>query len=740
MAKKTKTTETPIPEAKPVKEKAPKAKTEKAKPEVAAPAKKAVKAKPAPAEKAATATPKAVKAKAAPAEKAATTNKPKAVKAKAAEPVVAAPAPVLKAVEPYSRFTDFDISLFKSGKHFKLYEKFGSHVVEYNGVVGTYFAVWAPNAQYVAVIANFNGWNRGSHSLNARWDSSGIWEGFIPNIGVGETYKYYIKSSTGEDLEKADPFALRWEVPPSTASIVADTYYEWRDADWMTNRHEHNALDKPYSVYEVHLGSWARSLESPDEFLTYTQLAHKLVPYVKEMGFTHVEFMPIMEHPFYPSWGYQISGYFAAASRYGSPQELMFLIEEFHKAGIGVILDWVPSHFPGDIHALYKFDGTHLYEHEDMRKGFHPDWKSYIFNYGRNEVRAFLISNALFWLDRYHADGLRVDAVASMLYLDYSRKHGEWEPNIYGGNENLEAISFLKEFNEAVYSHFPSVQTIAEESTSFTGVSRPVYLGGLGFGMKWMMGWMHDTINYFKEDPINRKYHHNEITFSTIYAFTENFMLPFSHDEVVYGKGSMLRKMPGDEWQQFANLRLMYSYMFTHPGTKLLFQGAEFGQGDEWNFSQSLQWHVLEYPNHVGMSETVKALNHLYRDEPALYEKAFDFSGFEWIDGGNANDSILVYRRMGHNSKDDLVIILNMTPVPRYNYRIGVPAAGSWKEIFNSDATKLWGTGIINYDAVKTDAEKWHGKDNSINITIPPLAAIVFKKLTDAPAKYELKR
>jgi 1,4-alpha-glucan branching enzyme len=722
MAKKTTITDTPIPETKPVKEKkAPKAKTEKAEPEAAAPAKKAPKAKPAPAEKVAT-------------------SKPNAVKAKTAEPVVAAPAPVLKAVEPYSRFTDFDISLFKSGKHFKLYEKFGSHVVEHNGVVGTYFAVWAPNAQYVAIIANFNGWNRGSHSLNARWDSSGIWEGFIPNIGVGETYKYYIKSSTGEDLEKADPFALRWEVPPSTASIVADTFYEWRDADWMTNRHEHNALDKPYSVYEVHLGSWARSLESPDEFLTYTQLAHKLVPYVKEMGFTHVEFMPIMEHPYYPSWGYQISGYFAAASRYGSPQELMFLIEEFHKAGIGVILDWVPSHFPGDIHALYRFDGTHLYEHEDMRKGFHPDWKSYIFNYGRNEVRAFLISNALFWLDRYHADGLRVDAVASMLYLDYSRKQGEWEPNIYGGNENLEAISFLKEFNEAVYSHFPSTQTIAEESTSFTGVSRPVYLGGLGFGMKWMMGWMHDTIDYFHEDPIHRKYHHNEITFSTIYAFTENFMLPFSHDEVVYGKGSMLRKMPGDEWQQFANLRLMYSYMFTHPGTKLLFQGAEFGQGDEWDYSKSLQWHVLEYANHQGMSETVKALNHLYRDEPALYEKAFDFTGFEWIDGGNANDSILVYGRMGYDSKNDLVIILNMTPVPRYNYRIGVPAAGSWKEIFNSDAKKLWGSGIINYDAVKSDAERWHGKANSINITIPPLGAVVFKKLPDAPAKYELKR
>ncbi|QEM11777.1 1,4-alpha-glucan branching protein GlgB [Mucilaginibacter rubeus] len=760
MAKKTTQTENPLPEAKPVKETkaVTKVKADKVTPETGSPEpKKAAKTKAVAAEKpAATAKAKTVatekpaataKAKTVAAEKPAavkkapTPAKAKAVKAEKPAETTPVQQPVkLKAVEAYSRFTDFDISLFKSGKHYKLYEKLGSHVVEYQGVVGTYFAVWAPNAQYVSVIGNFNGWNRGSHSLNARWDSSGIWEGFIPNIGVGETYKYFINSSSGEDLEKSDPFALRWELPPRTASIVADTYYEWKDQDWMKNRQEHNGLDKPYSVYEVHLGSWARNWESPDEFLTYTQLAEKMVPYVKEMGFTHVEFMPIMEHPYYPSWGYQVSGYFAAASRYGTPQELMYLIEEFHKAGIGVILDWVPSHFPGDIHALYRFDGTHLYEHADSRKGFHPDWKSYIFNYGRNEVRAFLISNALFWLDRYHADGLRVDAVASMLYLDYSRKHGEWEANMYGGNENLEAISFLKEFNEAVYSHFPSAQTIAEESTSFTGVSRPVYLGGLGFGMKWMMGWMHDTIGYFKEDPIHRKYHHNEITFSTIYAFTENFMLPFSHDEVVYGKGSMLRKMPGDEWRQFANLRLMYSYMFTHPGTKLLFMGAEFGQGDEWDFSRSLQWHVLQYPNHRGISETVKALNHLYRDEPALYEKAFAFDGFEWVDGGNANDSILVYRRKGHDSKNDLMIVLNMTPVIRRDYRIGVPAAGKWKEIFNSDQEKYWGSGIINYDALSTEPVKWHGKAQSIKITIPPLAAVVFKLSPDVPAKYELKK
>lgn len=684
---------------------------------------------------------KPVKAKKAAAPKAAAEKavspKPKAVKA---AKTVKAEATVLKAVEPYSKFTEFDISLFQSGKHYRLYDKFGSHVVEHNGVVGTYFAVWAPNAQHVAVIGNFNGWNRGSHPLYIRWDTSGIWEGFIPNVGNGETYKYYIKSSTGEDLEKSDPFALRWEVAPLTASIVADTFYEWKDADWMKTRYEHNALDKPYSVYEMHVGSWARGLESPDEFLTYNQLADKLVPYILEMGFTHVELMPIMEHPYYPSWGYQITGFFAAASRYGTPQQLMYLIEKLHQAGIGVILDWVPSHFPGDAHALYKFDGTHLYEHADPRKGFHPDWKSYIFNYGRNEVRAFLISNALFWLDRYHADGLRVDAVASMLYLDYSRNHGEWEQNIHGGNENLEAISFLKEFNEAAYSHFPDTQTIAEESTSFTGVSRPVYSGGLGFGMKWMMGWMHDTIKYFASDPIYRKYHHNQITFSLIYAFTENFMLPFSHDEVVYGKKSMLRKMPGDEWQQFANLRLLYSYMFTHPGTKLLFMGCEFGQDEEWNFQYSLDWHLLEYANHQGIKEIVKALNQLYKNEPALYEKAFEAGGFEWVDGGNANDSILIYNRKGNDAANDLVIVLNMTPNTHHGFRVGVPAKGKWEEIFNSDAKNFWGSGVANTGALNTETVNWHGRENSINITVPPLAAVLFKKKKITPPKYELKK
>ena len=663
--------------------------------------------------------------------------KPKVEKPSKSEEIAA---PVLKAVEAYSRFTEFDISLFKAGKHYKLYEKFGAHVVDYKGVIGTYFAVWAPNAQYISVIGDFNGWDRGSHPLNVRWDASGVWEGFIPNIGVGETYKYYIKSLTGEDLEKSDPFALRWEVAPLTASLVEDTYYEWQDTDWMANRYGHNLLNRPYSVYEMHVGSWARSPESPDVFLTYTQLADKLIPYVLEMGFTHVEFMPIMEHPYYPSWGYQITGFFAASSRYGSPRELMQLIEKLHQAGIGVILDWVPSHFPGDAHALYKFDGSHLYEHADPRKGFHPDWKSYIFNYGRNEVRSFLISNAIFWLDRYHADGLRVDAVASMLYLDYSRNYGEWEQNIYGGNENLEAISFLKEFNEAVYSHYPDVQTIAEESTSFTGVSRPVYTGGLGFGMKWMMGWMHDTIKYFSTDPLYRKYKHGDLTFSLIYAFTENFMLPFSHDEVVYGKGSMLNKMPGDEWQKFANLRLLYGYMFTHPGTKLLFMGSEFGQGGEWNYQNSLDWHLLQYPSHQGIKEVVKGLNHLYRNEPALYEKGFEYDSFEWIDGGNTNDSILVYTRKGHDRENDLLIVLNMTPITHSSYRIGVPAKGQWTEIFNTDEKRFWGSGMGNHAPVATEAVNWHGRANSISITIAPLSACIFKIFDNLPPVYELTK
>lgn len=640
--------------------------------------------------------------------------------------------PLTKAETPdaaawYSRFTDFDISLFKSGKHYKLYEKLGSHVVSHEGVSGTYFAVWAPNASLVCVEGNFNGWNRASHPMQVRWDASGIWEIFIPGLSNGEVYKYFIRSNSGESLEKADPFALRWEEPPSTASIVWDTWYEWDDAAWMKSRHEKNALNKPMSVYEMHFGSWARSLESPDEFLSYRQMAMELIPYLKETGFTHVEFLPLMEHPFYPSWGYQISGYFAATSRYGTPQDLMFLIEQLHENDIGVILDWVPSHFPGDEHGLYRFDGTHLFEHSDMRKGFHPDWKSYIFNYGRNEVKSFLISNAIFWLERYHADGLRVDAVASMLYLDYSRKEGEWIPNEHGGRENLEAISFIREFNEAVYSNFPDVQTIAEESTAFSGVSRPTYQGGLGFGMKWMMGWMHDTLDYFGKNPVHRKYSHDRITFSTVYAFTENFMLPFSHDEVVHGKGSLLNRMPGDEWQKFANLRLLYLYMFTHPGTKCLFMGNEIGQTSEWNFDRSLDWHLLEYAPHLGIKETVTALNALYRSEPALYEKSFESGGFEWIEGGDAENSVLVYTRKGNNPADDLLVILNMTPVPRKAWRIGLPAEGKWKVILNSDDLHFYGSGLDIDQLIISEKIAWHGKTQSGLMYLPPLGGLVLK-------------
>ena len=627
----------------------------------------------------------------------------------------------------YSRFSDFDISLFKAGKHYKLFEKLGSHVVDHKGTSGTYFAVWAPNATRVFVEGNFNSWNKASHPMQIRWDESGIWEIFIPGIKSGEVYKYFIQSNSGEHLEKADPFALRWEEPPSTASIVWDTWYEWSDSSWMKSRYDFNSLNKPMSVYEMHFGSWVRSPESPDEFLSYRQMAEKLIPYLLETGFTHVEFLPLMEHPFYPSWGYQITGYFAATSRYGTPQDLMYLIEQLHLSGIGVIMDWVPSHFPGDEHGLYRFDGTHLFEHEDMKKGFHPDWKSFIFNYGRNEIKSFLISNAIFWLDRYHADGLRVDAVASMLYLDYSRKEGEWIPNKNGGRENLEAISFIKEFNEAVYSHFPDVQTIAEESTAFSGVSRPTFTGGLGFGMKWMMGWMHDTLDYFGKDPVHRKYNHQRITFSTVYAFTENFMLPFSHDEVVHGKGSLLDRMPGDEWQKFANLRLLYFYMFTHPGTKCLFMGCEFAQSAEWNFNQSLDWHLLEYAPHQGIKATITALNKLYRSEPALYEKSFDSGGFEWIEGGDAENSVLVYSRKGNNPVDDLLIVLNMTPVPRKAWRIGLPSEGIWCLILNSDDLQYYGSGLFKEQNVISEEIFWHGKAQSGIMNLPPLAGLVFK-------------
>lgn len=628
----------------------------------------------------------------------------------------------------FSLLTDFDIHLFRSGKHFKLHEKLGSHLMKFNGKSGAYFAVWAPNAKSVSVIGNFNYWDAGTHKLNPRWDESGIWEGFFPGIEKGEAYKYAIHSITGELLEKADPFALYCEPPPLTASIVWQPEYKWHDEKWLSKRREAPpGTPKPYSVYEIHIGSWKKVLRDNNRSLNYGELARDLVSYVKDMGFTHVEFLPVMEHPFFGSWGYQLTGYFAPTSRFGPPEDFMYLVDCFHQAGIGVILDWVPSHFPGDAHGLYNFDGTHLYEHADPRKGFHPDWKSYIFNYGRNEVRSFLISNALFWLEQYHADGLRVDAVASMLYLDYSRKAGEWIPNEYGGNENLEAVNFLKEMNEAVYGSIPDAITIAEESTSWPGVSRPTYLGGLGFGQKWMMGWMHDTLNFFGKDPVHRKYHQNEITFSLMYAFTENFMLPLSHDEVVHGKGSLIGRMPGDEWQRFANLRLLYGYMFTHPGTKLLFMGGEFAQTSEWNHNYSLDWHLLDFDLHKGIQELVKDLNVFYKEQKALYRYAFDHRGFQWVDYSDRENSVIIYQRQSDAREEMLIVICNFTPAVRNHYRVGVPFRGYWKEVLNTDDRRYQGSGLLNSGLLTTSPVKFHGRDYSVTISLPPLAVTVLK-------------
>ena len=641
--------------------------------------------------------------------------------------------------EHFSLLTDYDVHLFKSGKHFKLYEKLGAHLSTHKGQAGTYFAVWAPNARNVSVIGNFNNWNNNDHKLSPRWDESGIWEGFFSGIGKGEAYKYAILSNTGEYLEKADPFAFYAEIAPATASIIWDHDYKWTDKSWMAERKKNSSAPKPYSVYEVHLGSWRRKIEDGNRSLSYKELADELVYYVKEAGFTHVEFLPVMEHPFFGSWGYQLTGYYAPTSRFGNPQEFMFLVDALHKAQIGVILDWVPSHFPGDVHGLYKFDGTNLYEHADPRKGFHPDWSSYIYNYGRNEVRCFLISNALFWLDVFHADGLRVDAVASMLYLDYSRKAGEWIPNQYGGNENLEAISFLKEFNEVVYGSFPDAITIAEESTAWPSVSKPTYLGGLGFGQKWMMGWMHDTLHYFKLDPVHRKYHQDEITFSIIYAFTENFMLPLSHDEVVHGKGSLFGRMPGDDWRKFANLRLMYSYMFTHPGTKLLFMGGEFGQTGEWNHDRSLDWDSLNGNTmHQGVLKVVKALNALYKTEKSLYQYGFDGRGFEWSDYSDRENSVIIYIRKADDKEDLLMVICSFTPETRQHYRVGVPYRGTWKEIFNSDNYDFGGSGVKNEGLLHTTPVKFHQKDYSVSLTLPPLGCIVLK-LNEEIAEFEIE-
>jgi 1,4-alpha-glucan branching enzyme len=627
-----------------------------------------------------------------------------------------------------SALTEHDIYLFKEGNHFKLFEKLGAQVAAVDGVPGVQFGVWAPNAESVSVLGDFNGWNDSSHELKPRWDGSGIWEGFIPNLTPGAIYKYLIRSKENNyRAQKGDPFAFHWETPPKSGSIVWDLAYEWGDNDWMATRKDPNSLDSPMSIYEVHLGSWRRSPEEGSRSLTYREMAPLLAEYVQQMGFTHVEFLPVMEHPFYGSWGYQTIGYFAPTSRYGTPQDFMYLVDHLHQHGIGVILDWVPSHFPTDEHGLAYYDGTHLYEHADPRRGFHPDWKSYIFNHGRNEVRNFLISSALFWLEKYHVDGLRVDAVASMLYLDYSRKDGEWSPNQYGGREDLEAISFLRRFNEMTYETFPDTQTVAEESTDWPMVSRPAYVGGLGFGLKWNMGWMHDTLVYITKDPVHRKYHHNELTFSIWYAFYENFVLPLSHDEVVHGKGSLLGKMPGDDWQKFANLRSLFGYMYGHPGKKLLFMGGEFGQWNEWYHETSLDWHLLEYDTHKGLQRWVIDINRLLKSEPALYRKDFSNDGFEWLDLHDWGSSTISFLRKSGDPSDTVLVACNFTPVPRENYRVGVPGDGFWEELLNSDAVDYGGSGMGNKGGVMAEPVPSHGREFSVVLTLPPLATVFLR-------------
>ncbi|MGH7477406.1 MAG: 1,4-alpha-glucan branching protein GlgB [Longimicrobiales bacterium] len=632
-----------------------------------------------------------------------------------------------------SLLTPFDLHLFNEGTHFRLYEKLGAHPLERGGERGTYFAVWAPNAERVSVIGSFNSWEREQHVLSAK-AGSGIWEGFIPGVAPGTVYKYWIRSRhDGYAVAKADPFGAQHELPPATASVVAALDYEWSDDAWMRGRARRNALAAAISIYEIHLGSWARSPEHPERHLGYRDVAPKLADYVERMGFTHVEFLPLMEHPFYGSWGYQTTGYFAPTSRFGSPADFMYLVDHLHQRGIAVILDWVPSHFPSDEHGLAYFDGTHLFEHADPRQGYHPDWNSYIFNYGRNEVRSFLGSSALYWLERFHADGLRVDAVASMLYLDYSRAQGEWIPNEYGGRENLDAISFLRKLNEAVYERFPDVQNYAEESTAWPMVSRPTYVGGLGFGMKWDMGWMHDTLQYVSRDPVFRRYHHSELTFRMIYAFNENFVLPLSHDEVVHGKGSLLAKMPGDPWQKFANLRLLFGYMWTQPGKKLLFMGDEIGQWREWMHDQSLDWHLLGDSMHQGLQRWVADLNRLYRERPALSQLDFDPAGFEWVDASDADNSVLCYLRHAKTPQDELLCILNFTPTPRPNYRVGVSRGNRWREVLNSDAPLYGGSGQGNMGGVDAAPVPYHGRMYSLNLTLPPLSLLLLMPESAVP-------
>ncbi|MBN2123266.1 MAG: 1,4-alpha-glucan branching protein GlgB [Deltaproteobacteria bacterium] len=627
-----------------------------------------------------------------------------------------------------SRITEEDLYLFNEGSHLQLYATLGSHPMRWEDVEGTHFAVWAPNAEGVFVMGDFNEWNKTSHPLRPR-GTSGIWEGLIPGVGKGTCYKYHICSRyQGYRVEKADPLAVRSETPPRTGSIVWDLDYEWGDQEWMGKRETANPNTSPVSIYELHLGSWRRDPDEGDRHLTYREIAPHLAEYMTAMGFTHVEFLPVMEHPFYGSWGYQSLGYFSPTGRYGNPQDLMFLIDFLHQRGVGVILDWVPSHFPTDGHGLGYFDGTHLYEHSDPRQGLHPEWDTFIFNYARNEVRSFLLSSGLFWLERYHADGLRLDAVASMIYLDYGRSEGEWIPNRHGGRENLEAVSFLRRFNEEVYGRHPDVQTIAEESTSWPLVSRPTYLGGLGFGLKWDMGWMHDTLEYMSRDPIHRKFHHNKLTFRMLYAFHENFILPLSHDEVVYGKGALLRKMPGDEWQRCANLRLLFGYMYAQSAKKLLFMGGEFGQMDEWYHEKGLDWHLLQVPAHAGIQRWVMDLNRLYRSESALYERDFDPGGFAWIDCNDSQQSTLAMMRRGNEEDDVILIGCNFTPVPRHNYRIGAPATGFWREVLNSDAEHYGGSGQGNMGGVEASPLPFHGLPFSLTLTLPPLGIVFLKK------------
>jgi 1,4-alpha-glucan branching enzyme len=623
--------------------------------------------------------------------------------------------------------SEFDLYLLAEGTHYRAYEKLGAHFAEKDGKRGVQFAVWAPNAKRVSIIGDFNNWNPNTAVMLP--STAGIWEGFVPDIAQGASYKYHIESRYRDyRVDKADPYGFAAEIRPQTASRVWNLEkYSWHDESWMKNRTNTNSLNSPLSFYEVHLGSWKRALDENNRWLTYRELAPLLADYVHDAGFTHIEFLPVMEHPFDGSWGYETLGYFAPTSRFGTPDDFMYLVDYLHQRGIGVVLDWVPAHFPKDEAGLGYFDGSHLYEHEDPRQGEHPDWNTFVFNYGRNEVQNFLISNALFWFDKYHVDGLRVDAVASMLYLDYGRREGQWIPNRFGGKENLDAIHFLRTLNEHVYGAYPDTMMIAEESTSWPQVSRPIYLGGLGFGLKWNMGWMHDVLNFMSQDPVYRNYHHNEITFSLVYAFAENFVLPFSHDEVVYGKGSMIRKMPGDDWQKFANLRLLYGFMFGHPGKKLLFMGDEFGQWSEWNHDASLEWNLLEHPSHAGLKRWVRDLNTLYRGEPLLHTMDFNSAGFEWIDCKDFQRSIISFLRRGQNQNDQLLFVCNFTPVVRQNYRVGVPLEGYWKEILNSDAPLYGGSGQGNFGGLSTVPLPIHGRPFSLNMTLPPLGIVIFR-------------